>query len=224
MGQERNRSLTEAEERKHKADTPKEKIVIDRLWNKRPDGIAIKMPTKTKAGKLVILEFKRMSCLTDQYVRRARNVAETQYVSIKSALEQKLGPQGRIVSQRSFIAGARSLNEKNCMTIWPTSRSHLQESNMTRWTPPLADPQPPSSPLSKPGSLIIFGVKRRRRRRTWASINTLYYKHFVTHIEGGDHKVVSLKLSLSLSLSLTHTHTHTHTRTVDPTARINEIA
>jgi hypothetical protein len=113
MGQERNRPLTEAEVRKHKAGTPKEKIVIDRIWNKRPDGITIKMPTKTKAGELVILEFKRMSCLTDQYVRRARNVAKTQYVSIKSALEQTLGPQGWIVVQRSFIAGARSLNEKN---------------------------------------------------------------------------------------------------------------
>jgi hypothetical protein len=65
MGQERNRPLTEAEENKHKTGTPKEKIVLDRIWNKRPDGFAIKMPTKTKAGELVILEFKRMSCLTD---------------------------------------------------------------------------------------------------------------------------------------------------------------
>ena len=105
--------MTDAEERKHKAGTPKEKIVLDRIWNKRPDGFAIKMHTKTKAGELVILEFKRMSCVTDQYVRRARNVAEAQHASIKSALEQTLGPQGWIVSQRSFIAGARSLNEKN---------------------------------------------------------------------------------------------------------------
>jgi hypothetical protein len=71
------------------------------------------MPSKTKAGELVILEFKHMSCVTDQYVRRARDVAEAQYVSIKSALEGSLGPQGWIVSQRSFIAGARSLNEKD---------------------------------------------------------------------------------------------------------------
>ena len=71
------------------------------------------MPTKEKSGELVILELKRMSCVTDQYVRRARNVAEAQYVSIKSALERTIGPQGWIVSQRSFIAGARSLNEKD---------------------------------------------------------------------------------------------------------------
>ncbi len=113
MEQERHRPLTEAEERKLKADTPKEKIVLDRIWNKRPDKFAIKMPTKTKEGELVILKFKRMSCVTDQYVRRARNVAEDQYVSIKSALERTLGPHGWIVSQRSFIVGARFLNEKD---------------------------------------------------------------------------------------------------------------
>ncbi len=71
------------------------------------------MPTTETAGELVILEFKRMSCVTDQYVNRARNVAEAQYVSIKSALERTLNPQGWTVSQRSFIAGARSLTEKD---------------------------------------------------------------------------------------------------------------
>ena len=54
-----------------------------------------------------------MSCVTDQYVKRARNVAEAQYASMKSALERTLNPQGWLVSQRSFIAGARSLNEKD---------------------------------------------------------------------------------------------------------------
>ena len=54
-----------------------------------------------------------MSCVTDQYVRRARNVAEAQYASIKSALQQTIGLQGWTVSQKSFIAGARSLNEKD---------------------------------------------------------------------------------------------------------------
>ena len=82
MKQEMTRPLTEAEEKKHKADIPREKIVVDRIWNKRPDGFAIKMPTTQTTGELVILEFKRMSCVTDQYVTRARNVAEAQYVSI----------------------------------------------------------------------------------------------------------------------------------------------
>ena len=113
MEQARHRPFTEAEERKHKAGTTEEKIVLDRLWNKRPDGFAIKEPTDTKTGELVILEFKRMSCVTDQYVKRARNVAEAQYAPIKSVLQQTLDLQGWTVSQKSFIAGARSLNEKD---------------------------------------------------------------------------------------------------------------
>ena len=87
--------------------------MLDRLWNKRPDGFAIKMPTDTKTGELVILEFKHMSCVTDQYVKRARHVADVQYVSIKSTLEKTLGFHGWTVSQKSFIVGARSLNEKD---------------------------------------------------------------------------------------------------------------
>jgi hypothetical protein len=63
--------FTEAEKRKYEAGTTEETIVLDRLWNKRPDGFAIKKPTATKGGELVILEFKRMSCMTDQYVKRA---------------------------------------------------------------------------------------------------------------------------------------------------------
>ena len=51
--------------------------------------------------------------MTDQYVTRAKHVAIAQYVSIKSALEQTFGLQGWLVSQRNFIAGARSLNEKD---------------------------------------------------------------------------------------------------------------
>ncbi len=62
--------LTEAEKRKRETGTTEETIAIDRLWSKRPDGFAIKKPTdETKGGELVILEFKRMSCVTDQYVK-----------------------------------------------------------------------------------------------------------------------------------------------------------
>ena len=38
-----------------------------------------------------------------------------QHASIKSALERTLGPQGWSVSQRSFIAGARSVNEQDLL-------------------------------------------------------------------------------------------------------------
>jgi hypothetical protein len=71
------------------------------------------MSTDTKPGELVILEFKHMSCVPDQYVRRSRNVAETQYASIKSTLVQTLDRQGWTVNQKNFITGARSLNEKD---------------------------------------------------------------------------------------------------------------
>ncbi len=87
-------------------------IALDRLWNKRPNGFAIKKPTDTKGGELVILEFKRMSCVTDQYVKRTKHVVEAQYESLKSALQKTLGLQGWTVTQKNFIAGARSLNER----------------------------------------------------------------------------------------------------------------
>ncbi len=53
------------------------------------------------------------SCVTYQYIKRVRNVAEVQYVSIKSSLERTLNLQGWTVSQRIFISGTRSLNEKD---------------------------------------------------------------------------------------------------------------
>jgi hypothetical protein len=114
------------------------------------------------------------------------------------------------------MAGARSLNEKNLhddLAYFKIPPAGIEYDQMD------TAPGGPSTPLitsvqAVPGSLIIFGAKRRRRRRTWASISTLYYIHFVTHIEGGDHKVASLKLSLSLSLSLS--------RTAESTTRINE--
>ncbi len=106
--------LTEAERRKRNDGITEETIAIDRLWNKRPDGFAIKKPTEDKkGGELVILEFKRMSCVTDKYVKQAKHVAEAQYAPLNSALQKTLGLQGWTVNQRSFIAGARSLNEQD---------------------------------------------------------------------------------------------------------------
>ncbi len=167
-----------------------------------------------------ILEFKRMSCVTDQYVTRANNVAVVQYASIKSALERTLNLQGWTVSQRSFIAGARPLNEKDLhdnLAYFKVPQAGIESitsklafkifdeyanilactvrdtmgdvqkimAPMSRWTPPQADPYPSSSPLSKPGSLITLGAKRRRRTRGLYSINTHYY----THLKGGDQQV-----------------------------------
>ena len=71
------------------------------------------MPTSEKLGEFVILEFKRMSDVTDQCVTRAKRVVISQYASIKSVLEQTIGLPGCLVSQRNFIAGTCSLNEKD---------------------------------------------------------------------------------------------------------------
>ncbi len=112
VDQEMRLPMTEVEKERLKVGISKETITVERIWNKRPDGFTIKKPTKTKTGELVTPEFKRMSCLTDQYVTRTRNVEVAQYVSIKSTLERTLTLQGWTVSQKSFITGTRSVNEK----------------------------------------------------------------------------------------------------------------
>jgi hypothetical protein len=88
-----------------------EQIAEDRLWNKRPDGIAFQMPTDTKSGVICLLEFKRMSDVTSHYIVRAKSVALAQYESLRSALGKVMQHSGWVVHQRSFVAGARSLNE-----------------------------------------------------------------------------------------------------------------
>ncbi len=75
------------------------------------NGFAIKKTTKTKGGEFVVLEFKHMSSVTDQYVKRAKHVAEAQYVTIKSDLQRTLGFQGWTVKEKNFIPGTRSLDE-----------------------------------------------------------------------------------------------------------------
>ena len=97
---------------RRKKGIPHEQIVQDRLWNKRPDGFAFKMPTETKAGVICLLEFKRMSDVTSNYIVSDRHVAESQYTSLRSTLVITMQRQGWKVEQVSLIAGARSLNEE----------------------------------------------------------------------------------------------------------------
>ena len=80
------RPLTQTEEIRRQKGIPHEQITQDRLWNKRPDGIAFKVPTKGGAGVICLLEFKRMSDVTSHYIVRAKRVTEAQYASLKSAL------------------------------------------------------------------------------------------------------------------------------------------
>jgi len=60
MDQEMQRPMTQTEMERLKDGLSKETIVVERIWNKRPDVFVIKMPTKTKEGELVLVEFKRM--------------------------------------------------------------------------------------------------------------------------------------------------------------------
>ncbi len=52
-----------------------------------------------------------MSDVTSHYIVRVKSVAMTQYKSLHSALGKVIQRSGWVVHQRSFIAGARSLNE-----------------------------------------------------------------------------------------------------------------
>ena len=53
-----------------------------------------------------------MSDITNRYVVRAKCVAEEQYAFFRSALSKTMQRPGWMVEQVRFIAGARSLSEK----------------------------------------------------------------------------------------------------------------
>jgi hypothetical protein len=53
-----------------------------------------------------------MSDVTSHYIVRSKNVAVSQYESLRSALCKVIQHSGWVVHQRSFVAGARSLNEE----------------------------------------------------------------------------------------------------------------
>ena len=82
--------LTPVEEMKRKTGVPHEKNTEDRLWNKIPDGIPFRIPTKTKSGVICLMEFKRMSDVTNRYVVRSKCVKEEQYVSFRSLLSKTM--------------------------------------------------------------------------------------------------------------------------------------
>ena len=68
--------LTPAEIETPATGVPLATIAEAKLWNKRLDGIASKMPNEGKQGEFLILEFKRMSDVTENYLSRAKDTAE----------------------------------------------------------------------------------------------------------------------------------------------------
>ena len=110
---ETKRPFTQSEQKLIAADQSRKSVAQKRFWRMRPDGLAFRLSTKTKMGTLCILEFKRMSDVTDQYLVRTRSRAEDQYESLRRALGVTLQYQGWKVEQISFIVGSRSLNEQD---------------------------------------------------------------------------------------------------------------
>ena len=56
--------------------------------------IVIKMSREGKLGEFIILEFKRMSDVTENYLTWVKDKGEGRYESSKSVLERSIGPQG----------------------------------------------------------------------------------------------------------------------------------
>jgi hypothetical protein len=58
-----------------------------KIWNKRPDGLTIKilkLESVSQVGEFVILKFKRMSDVTDQYVTRTKHVSNYFKVGVRT--------------------------------------------------------------------------------------------------------------------------------------------
>ena len=70
-------------------------------------------PTVSKTDIFCILEFKRMSDITDQYLTRTKSRTENQYASLRRDLGTTIQRQGWRVEQIRFIEGSRSLNEED---------------------------------------------------------------------------------------------------------------
>jgi hypothetical protein len=74
---------------------PRQKTIAEtRFWRLRPDDIVFRPPTESEEGIFCILEFKRMSDITDQYLTWAKSRSENQYVSLQRALGATIQHQG----------------------------------------------------------------------------------------------------------------------------------
>ena len=56
-----------------RTEVTRESVAQTRFWRLRPDVLSFRLPTKTSEGTLCILEFKRMSDVTDQYLTLSRS-------------------------------------------------------------------------------------------------------------------------------------------------------
>jgi len=107
------RPLTLEESKRIQEGQSRETLAKERFWPMRPDDIAVLPLVENKAGILYILEYKRTSDFTDQYLLRAQSTAENQYASLRSALCEVIQRQGWKVEQISFETGSPSVNEQD---------------------------------------------------------------------------------------------------------------
>ena len=94
-GNETPLTVTPVEEKMKREEDSREKITEERMWSNRPDRIPLKIPTETKSVEFVILEFKRMSDVTDQYVT---HLSETRRRG--SICDHKINSKQHVVSPR----------------------------------------------------------------------------------------------------------------------------
>jgi hypothetical protein len=110
---EMDHPVTWEESKRIQEDQSRETMTKDTFCRMRPDGIAVLPPVGNKAGIFCILEYNRMSDVTDQYLLRFKSTSENQYESLRSALSEAIHRQGWKVEQISFTTGSRSVNEQD---------------------------------------------------------------------------------------------------------------
>ena len=77
-----------------------------RFWRRRPDGFAV----NEKEHVIYVLEFKRVSDTSDQYVAETQKLAETQHLAVTQDLKSLFKGTQWTVEQLSFVAGHKSVS------------------------------------------------------------------------------------------------------------------
>ena len=77
-----------------------------RFWRHRPDGFAV----NEREHVIYILEFKRVSDTSDQYVSETQKLAETQHLDVTQGLKSLFKDTQWTVEQISFVTGHKSVS------------------------------------------------------------------------------------------------------------------
>ena len=83
-----------------------------RFWRRRPDGFAVN--EKEPHDVIYVLEFKRISDASDQYVAETQKLAETQHLAVTQGLKSLFKGTQWTVEQLSFVEGHKSVSASVC--------------------------------------------------------------------------------------------------------------